>query len=76
LCATNGANFVRKGRGLNLPPIELDYETNALKCIGSGAKKHFEKAKALIGVVDQPGYKSSSVIGGDYKPALLLHTYR
>jgi len=64
-CATNGANFVRKGRGLNLPPIELDYETNPLKCIGSGVKKHFEKAKALIGVVDQPGYKSSSVIGGD-----------
>ena len=64
-CATNGANFVRKGRGLNLPPIELDYETNPLKCIGSGVKKHFEKAKALIGVVDQPGYKSSSVIGGE-----------
>ena len=40
-------------------------ETNALKCIGSGAKKHFEKAKALIGVVDKPGYKSSSVIGGE-----------
>jgi hypothetical protein len=63
--ATKGANFIRAGRGLNLPPIELDYETNALECIGSGAKEHFEQAKALIGVIDKPGYKSSSVVDGE-----------
>jgi hypothetical protein len=62
---TQGANFIRAGRGLNLPRIEVDYETNALKCIGSGVKEHFEQAKALIGVIDKPGYKSSSVVDGE-----------